>query len=250
MDKLLTDHKEAMRAVLDDPDNLEYVSPDIDGYEEIVFEAINYNPRSVQFASEEIRNNPEIMEAVIEQFGDAIEFLGESLLNDPNSYHLKLMAVRQWGGALGCLPESDKNDEDLVLEALYGSEDDIDPSSVFGYMGNELKANKEFVMEHFLRPPHEEEFFDIGIIRLLPESLQNDSEVMLSAVKVHASCLRVMQEKWRNDKNVVMVAIGQDGDLLEFVSDELKDDIEVVAEAVKTSANAIKFASERVQSLL
>ena len=72
--------------------------------------------------------------------------------------------------------------------------------------------------------PHEEEFFDIGIISLLPESLQNDSEVMLSAVKAHATCLRVMQEKWRNDKNVVMVAIGQDGDLLEFVSDELKDE--------------------------
>ena len=112
---------------------------DIDGYEEIVFEAINFNPRSVQFASEEIRNNPEIMEAAIEQCGDAIECAGESLLNDPKSYYLKLMAVRQWGGALGCLSESDKNDEDLVLEALYGSEDDIDPSSVFGYMGNELK---------------------------------------------------------------------------------------------------------------
>jgi len=65
---------------------------DIDGYEEIVFEAINFNPRSVQFASEEIRNNPEIMEAAIEQCGDAIECAGESLLNDPKSYYLKLMA--------------------------------------------------------------------------------------------------------------------------------------------------------------
>jgi hypothetical protein len=160
------------------------------------------------------------------------------------------MAVRQWGGALGCLSESDKNDEDLVLEALYGSEDDIDPSSVFGYMGNELKENKEFVMEHFLGSGQEDEYFDFNIIDLLPESLQNDREVMLLAVQANAKSLQFIKEKWRNDKDVVMAAICKDGNLLEYVSDELKDDIEMVAEAVKTSADAITFASERVQSIL
>ena len=81
-------------------------------------------------------------------------------------------------------------------------------------------------------------------LRLAPEDLRADKEVVLAAVKNRGYALEFASEDFRADKEVVLEAVQQKSFALEFASEDLRADREVVLAAVKQQGSALLLASE------
>ena len=85
-------------------------------------------------------------------------------------------------------------------------------------------------------------------LRLAPEDLRADKEVVLAAVKENAYALEYASEGLRADKEVVLEAVQQKSFALQFASEGLRADKEVVLAAVKQFGRALGFASEGLRA--
>ena len=78
--------------------------------------------------------------------------------------------------------------------------------------------------------------------------LNNDREVVYTAVGSAPSALKYAGGEFQADKALVKEAVKDRGGLLEFFSEEFKDDNEIVLAAVKNDGRALKYASGRLRA--
>lgn len=67
------------------------------------------------------------------------------------------------------------------------------------------------------------------LLKYIPEELQNNKKVVLTAVAQSGEALQFAAEKLKMDMEVISVALQQDWGAWHFVADELKSDQEVLA---------------------
>lgn len=75
------------------------------------------------------------------------------------------------------------------------------------------------------------------------EKIQNDREVILSAVKVDGQALYYAGKDLRNDKEIVLEAVTRKGLILKYASNKLRSDKEIAMAAVKQDKRALEYIS-------
>jgi hypothetical protein len=82
----------------------------------------------------------------------------------------------------------------------------------------------------------------------LSESMRDDEEVTLEAVKNCTYAIKYATDRMKNNKKVGLAAVRYSGSAYEYLSPTLRDDEEVTLEAVKNSTYAIKYASDQMKN--
>jgi uncharacterized pyridoxamine 5'-phosphate oxidase family protein len=77
----------------------------------------------------------------------------------------------------------------------------------------------------------------------IPTKLQNNTEVILAAVKLNGHNLKCASSKLQNNKEIVLAAVKENGTALYYASKALKNNKEIVLAAVSKDAVAIQYAS-------
>lgn len=79
-------------------------------------------------------------------------------------------------------------------------------------------------------------------------SLRDDKEVVIAAVKQRGLALEFASDRLKDDKEIVLTAVQQFGLALAYASKKLKDDKEIVFAAVQQSGLALEHASKKLQN--
>lgn len=80
------------------------------------------------------------------------------------------------------------------------------------------------------------------------ERLQNDPDVVMTAVKQNGRAIQWASDRLKNNFAVSCCAVTQTGYALQFVSDELRNNKDVVMMAVKQDGRAIQWASDKLKN--
>ena len=177
-----------------------------------------------------------------------------------NDKEIVLLAVKNNGLALEYASAALKSDKDVVMAAVMEKEDAMRLASDI------LKGDKEFILNlikkgrtyiycHVSPKVLEErdvarevitsnKFIDYSLI---PESIKNDKELMLDAVKIKGGTLKSVSERLRGDKDVVRAALNQNGFAIDFATDNIKDDKEFALIALTNKPGSFMFLSERLR---
>lgn len=131
---------------------------------------------------------------------------------------IALIAVKTSSGLLQYLPDSLKNDKEIVLAAVKQN------CFAFQYASANLRNDKEVVLTAIRN-----DFFTDFILQHGSEALQNDKEIVLEAVKRNGKALKHASPNLKNDREVVLASLTRSGTgSLEDVSETLKNDKEIV----------------------
>ena len=106
--------------------------------------------------------------------------------------------------------------------------------------GDSLKNDKEVVLMAVKEDWH--------ALMYASADLKNNKEVVLAAVGMRGIALAWASSDPKNDKEVVLMAVKGNGNALQYASSDLKNDKEVVLAAVKQNASAFEYASEELRS--
>lgn len=186
-DELLDNKDFATDILTKNPYNLKFFSERLRSDKEIVSRAISNNVYLLELASDAIRNDKAFMKELLQKNPTALNYISDEL----------------------------KEDKDLILPVLKG---------------------------------HPELYYAAS------PKVQNDPEVLplirtfiLTGGRGH---LRVLPEKLRGDREVVMKAVESNCSLLESAAMELRDDEEVVNKAIARSRHCLQYASSRLREKL
>eukprot|EP00930_Biecheleria_cincta_P106274 TRINITY_DN9965_c0_g1_i4.p1 TRINITY_DN9965_c0_g1~~TRINITY_DN9965_c0_g1_i4.p1 ORF type:complete len:877 (-),score=122.43 TRINITY_DN9965_c0_g1_i4:262-2814(-) len=80
------------------------------------------------------------------------------------------------------------------------------------------------------------------------QSLPEDANAVLQAVKESGLVLEYAPEVLRSDRRTVLVAVAKDGLALEFASTDLQNDLEIAGTAINQNKFAFHFASKEMQA--
>jgi len=214
----------------------------------------------LQFVASELRNDPEIMLMAADVDPKrALEFASPSLLEDKDFMTEAIVK----GCPFTQLAENLRDDEDVVLEALYQWHT---PShTMHNWVSERLRSSKEFIREAVVIAP---ELFRIASEELrgdwsvaidalrfampdlmlhVAEQLLENREFAFRAIDTKAECFQYFPEKIRSDREIVLAAVKNFGSNLQYASTQLRDDIEVVATAVANCSDSLVYASTRIQ---
>ncbi len=84
-------------------------------------------------------------------------------------------------------------------------------------------------------------------LELLSPELQDNEEVVLTAINSRGWSLKYASDRLKDDKDVVLVAVSKWGYALAFASDRLRDDKDVVMKALEHNGYALAYASPRLR---
>ena len=87
-----------------------------------------------------------------------------------------------------------------------------------------------------------------GNLKMASAALQDDPQVVHTAVKFDGDSLQFASTRIRSDKDIAMCAVRQNGMALKHVSNALLDDEELVSAAVAKCGRALQYASERLKA--
>ena len=78
------------------------------------------------------------------------------------------------------------------------------------------------------------------------DSIRDDKEVLLTAVKVDGGALEFASNRLKDDKDVLLAAVSQAGWTGCYASDNLRNDKDVILTAVKNDGQVLYYASENL----
>lgn len=84
-------------------------------------------------------------------------------------------------------------------------------------------------------------------LTLTVHKLQQDREVVQSALQQNGNALKFAPKELLSDKDTVRTAVSQNGGALQYASPELRSDKEIVLEAVRSQPSAMVFAASHLQ---
>ncbi|MBO9484043.1 DUF4116 domain-containing protein [Salinisphaera sp. G21_0] len=251
----LADETTAMRLVSQNGHILKYLAPELRNQRAMVFTAIKSHPGAIVDVPESFKNDIEIMSYALANTKDpetTIALIGPELLSNPELFRCLLTtAVENTSQALSCnaateyLEQHPEFYKELLLLALKCNEKD-DSYLLFHHNFRKNLLNNR----HLYRKLALKALANPGIsgeLRCFPE-LNNDREVVFTAVGSEPLSLKYAGPELQADKEVVKKAVGIDGSVLKFASEGLKDDEDIVLAAVKNCGVALLYASERLKA--
>lgn len=229
-------------------------------------EAILNTYFNLQFASLRLRSNKDFIEWCIGRYRGGLEFAAPSLKSD-RVYVLELIKTFNNDEILAHISDNLKNDPDFVRILIKK----FNPLS-FKYASNELKSNKEFILdalkrgcdtgyiEHMLiyisTDLYEDGDFMLTIYEIskddficsyMSKRLLRDRKFILSALEVSHVIFNYISKKLKKDKEILQKIINKHG-LLNYASEKQQNDREIVLGAVKQWGHALKFASTALKN--
>jgi len=217
---LRNDRELALIAIKKNGYELNCVSDNLKNDEEIVSIAVNNLGDALQFASDILKNNKKLVISAVSNDGKALRYTTNTLQNDKD---VVSVAVSNNGLALYSASDDLKNDKQIVLmaindnpEALYYASDGLKNDreiiytaiSKYGNMiahaSDKLKNNKELVLLALsnCRPDYYSGYITFEDV---PETLKNDIDVVLAAVKNDGFALYYVSYKFQMEHMIVIV---------------------------------------------
>ncbi|WP_422489294.1 DUF4116 domain-containing protein [Endozoicomonas sp. ALE010] len=253
----LADETMATRLVSQNGHILKYLAPELRNQRTIVFAAIKSHPEAITGAPECFKNDIEIIDYALANTTKKdpekiIAFIGTELSSDPVIFQrLLTTAVENTSQALSCNAASEYLEQDpgfykklLLLAMERNNNDDSYRLSLEIFRKNLLNDHQLYrqLILKFLA------LRDVGRqLEYFPD-LNNDREVVYTAVGCDPFALAYVGLEFQADKALVKEAVGNMGRVLEFASEGLKDDEDIVLAAVKNNGVALEYASERLRA--
>lgn len=186
-----SDKEIAELAVSNYGDAIEYLSPELQNDVEIVKLAINQNPTALKFASANLKDNNEVIEIAIIKDGYALEFASERLKNDETVVFKAINHKRTkelgWetnrcssGGAFKFASERVRGIKELAILALQ-NEGDYAPQDAWGNFDHQS---------------------DKPLFAYLPESISNDKDIVINAIKNNLECVKYINPSIRDEEDI------------------------------------------------
>ncbi|KAF0981240.1 hypothetical protein FDP41_013028 [Naegleria fowleri] len=132
-------------------------------------------------------------------------------------------------------PQSNQRDQALLL--LQSSPSVL----ILKQFPNSLLSDRSFILSAI-------QHFQAQTLQFASPDLQNDPQVVLTAVQRDGSVLEFASKELKGNFQIVMAAVQQYGEALEFASPDLRNHEQVVLEAVKQNKKALRFATEECRS--
>ncbi|MGO0305517.1 DUF4116 domain-containing protein [Endozoicomonas acroporae] len=252
----LADETMATRLVSQNGHILKYLAPELRNQRTIVFAAIKSHPEVITDAPECFKNDIEIIDYALANTtknpGKIIAFTGTELSSDPVIFQrLLTTAVENTSLALSCHAASEYLEQDpgfykkLLLLAMERNKNDDSYRLSFKIFRKNLLNDHQLYRQLILK------FLalkDVGSqLEDFPD-LNNDREIVYTAVGSNPFALAYVGLEFQADKALVKEAVGNMGRVLEFASEGLKDDEDIVLAAVKNIGVALEYASERLRA--
>ena len=250
----LTDETMATRLVSQNGHILKHLAPELRNRRAMVFAAIKSHPQAIADAPESFNNDIELIDYALANTTEDPEkifaFTGAELSSNPEHFRrLLTTAVGNTSRALSCkatteyLEQNPDFYKELLLLAMERNHND-DSYRLFNRIFrknllNDHQLYRQLVLKLLAQRgagSHLEYFPD----------LNNDREVVYTAVGSDPFALAYVGLEFQADKELVKEAVGNMGRVLEFASEELKDDEDIVLAAVKNDGDALEYASERL----
>ena len=257
----LTDETTAMRLVSQNGFILEYLAPEIRNQRAIVFAAIKSHPEAIADAPESFRNDFEIMNYALanapEDPDELLALIGTELSSNHRLYRrLLTTAVENTASALSCdsiaayLEQNPQFYKELILLAMECTKDDS--YRLYGNICrkdllNDHDLYRKIALKVVAQVP-EDDFMEFSPDLEFFSDLNDDQEVVYTAVGSDPWALEHAGRELQADKTLVKKAVENMGRVLRFASMELRDDEEIVLAAVKNDGCALEYASGRLRA--
>lgn len=114
------------------------------------------------------------------------------------------------------------------------------PTTYADYIPKEFLNNKVIVSKLLEKLPH--------FARNVSESLKDDRELMLNALKNNVEVYVSMSDRLKNDRELALIAVSINGQILSQMNDDFQNDKEIVLAAVKLHGEAFQYASLRLRN--
>lgn len=183
-DRLKDDEEVVMQAVKVSPTALAYASQRFQDDYDLALKAIDNNTRFISDGlSQNLLNDKDFVEMVIYnkvvgyEFGDYIQsnmyrYASEEIRSDKT---LALTVLSNDGQAICFVPNTFKNDKEIVETALQHKHSYNNTYDIFKYAGDNLKDDKQFVMDMINK------FKDAALFAAVSDRLKDDVEVVKAA---------------------------------------------------------------------
>ena len=257
----LTDETTAMRLVSQNGFILEYLAPEIRNQRAIVFAAIKSHPEAIADAPESFRNDFEMMNYALANTTaypeELFALIGTELLSNHRLYRrLLTTAVENTSSALSCdtisayLKQNPQFYKELILLAMERTKDDS--YRLYGNIWREDLLNdhdlyRKIALKVVAQIP-EDDFMEFSPDLEFFSDLNDDQEVVYTAVGSDPWALEHAGRELQADKTLVKKAVENIGRVLRFASMELRDDEEIVLAAVRNDGCALEYASGRLRA--
>ena len=208
--------------------NIKFASPELKKDLELTHLALNNNIFAIEFIDQAYRDNEELMLKILNKNIICFEYISERLRYDKKIIMKclnQLLINLNFNQILQFTSDTNRNDKEIVLPLISINGDDLQ------YVSNELRRDREIVFTAVKNCPSayvyaDELFFDdkeflllslagehydeenyIDFLENLSNTLQDDKDIVLAAVKKCGTNIKFASERLRNDKDVVMEAL-------------------------------------------
>jgi hypothetical protein len=229
---------------------LEFASPRLKNNQSIVVEAIRQNAKSLRYADLSLQNIDFIKQYFSEDWKQNSKFINDILsVNGLFLEHvfavfkddIKIVttAVQENGLALEFASERLKNQESVVIEAVY--QDFRFSVALHQFSSPSLK----FASQRIQNIPHSDSNSVLQIVFL--QKLKRDLEIATAFMEHRGELLEHSSPQFQDDAHLVMIAVKQNGLALQYASSRLQDDLKIVEQAILKNPEALQFASENIK---
>jgi hypothetical protein len=130
------------------------------------------------------------------------------------------------------LPDWLKKDINFNIRALNETEILLDSLT-------ELQNNREVVIAAIK--------VHAGDLKFASEELKNDKEIVKLAIDEYPACIMYASDEIKNDKDMILYCVSQNGFCLQYANDRLRNDKEVVIAAILNNGESIQYASSELK---
>ena len=251
----LVDETTATRLVSQNGYILKYLAPELRNQRAIVFAAIKSHPEAIADAPKSFNNDIELINYALanatEDPGKIIAFIGPELSSNPVLFRqLLITAVENSAFALSCdaiteyLEQNPEFYKKLLWLIIERKKDDFYP--IYSDVCKKKLIDDNLLYRKLALSVLAQSSGGIDLV-YFPD-LNNDREVVATAVGSYPMALTHAARELQADRALVKEAVGHLGRTLQFASEELKNDKDIVLAAVKNDGIALKYASERLRA--
>lgn len=212
------DEDTVMMAVESDGLSLKFASDRLKADRNIVLAAINDGASSIEYAHDSLKDCKDFAIAAINENCNSFQYMSSKLKDD---YDVALAAVSEEIHNIRYVSDNLKKNRDIVLAALCSCDDSPEiyceeTKESLQYCCNVFKDDKEMALAAVRQAPHS--------LRILPESMQSDKDVILAAIYKCVDDLNHLENRiWKNrNETFILACLTSYIDALNFASGRLQ----------------------------
>lgn len=214
---------------------LKYASKRIKKNKRFIMSVIRLKDFDLRDVDESLTKDKELVLEAVKLGAYQIEYADISLLDDKD---VLMAAVKKSGSTtLKVASERFKNDKELVSFA-------VDESGFYAikYAGKSILKDKAFVLKQFRKSSNEQAVKDLS------PALKKDKEFILNLIQVNPYVFAYLDNELNNDRDLVLTALNLGADILQHAGPVARKDKNIILTSIKKNPNTIAFADKSLLS--